>query len=184
MLKRLIYLLSLSLLVLSTSICSAESQSPDKILNQIYLGQPLEEIQQNFSLEFKKYDDEKKTTQYKAFINPLEGYDVSVEQPITLTFFNGKLSGVSIISSLGMPKDRLEHLNKLKKIVQDIWGDPMSSETKQEDGEGKIDVWVPKGKNLLFFTIYVNAPKLPGNETAKSSLFIQFLSREKEARLK
>ena len=67
MLKKFTCLLGLSLWILSTSICFAESQSPDKILNQIYLGQPLEEIQQNFSLEFEKYDDEKKTTDYKAF---------------------------------------------------------------------------------------------------------------------
>lgn len=184
MLKKLICLLGLSVLILSTSICFAESQSPDKILSQIYLGQPLEEIQQNFSLEFKEYDEEEKTTSYKAFINPLEGYDVSIEQPITLTFFNNKLSGVSMISSWDIPKDRLEHLNKLKKIVQDIWGNPMSSETKQEGGESKFDIWVPKGKNLLFGIIYINAFKLPGNETAKSSFFIQFLSREKEELLK
>lgn len=184
MLKKFICLLGLSLWILSTSICFAESQSPDKILNQIYLGQPLEEIQQNFSLEFEKYDDEKKTTAYKAFINPLEGYDVSIEQPIRLTFFNNKLSGVSMINSLGIPKDELERRDKLNKIVQDIWGKPISSETKKGGGETKLDLWVPKGKNLLLFTIYVNAPELSGNETATSSLFIQFLSRDKEERLK
>lgn len=53
MLKKFICLLGLSLWILSASICFAELQSPDKILNQIYLGQPLEEIQQNFSLELK-----------------------------------------------------------------------------------------------------------------------------------
>lgn len=184
MLKKFICLLGLSLWILSASICFAESQSPDKILNQIYLGQPLEEIQQNFSLEFKEYDDEKKTTSYKAFINPLEGYDVSIEQPITLTFFNNKLSGVSMINSLGIPKDELERRDKLNKIVQNIWGKSIHSETKRDDGESKFDIWVPKGKNLLLFTIYINAPKLPGNETATSSLFIQFLSRDKEERLK
>lgn len=184
MLKKFICLLGLSLLILSTSICFAESQSPDKILNRIYLGQSLEEIQQNFSLEFEEYDNEKKTTKYKAFINPLEEYGISIEQPITLTFFNNKLAGVLMAGSFGIPEDKLKHHNKLNEIIQNIWGNPMPSETKRDDGEGKINVWVPKGKNLIFLTAYINAFKLPGNKTAISSVDISFLSRDKEERLK
>lgn len=183
MLRRLICLLSLSLLILSISICFAESQSPDKILNQIYLGQPLEEIQQQYSLEFDEYDDEKKTTSYKAFINPLEGYDVSIDQPITLEFYNDKLAVVSIYGKMDTPKNRLEHHNKLNKIIQDVWGDPIHSETKRDDGEGKIDAWIPKGENLMFLTAYIDLSKLPGNKTAISSIAIQFLSKDKEPRL-
>lgn len=183
MLKKFICLLGLSLLILSTSICFAESQSPDKILNQIYLGQPLEEIQQNFSLELKKHDDKKKITTYEAFINPLEGYDVSIDQPITLEFYNGKLAAVSIYGKMGTPKNRLEHHNKLNKIIQNVWGEPIHSETNRDDGEGKINTWIPKGENLMFITAYIDLSKLPGNKTAISSITIQFLSKNKEPKL-
>lgn len=183
MLRRFICLLGLSVLILTTSVCFAESQSPDKILNQIYLGQPLEEVQQNFSLEFEEYDDEEKTTSYKAFINPLEGYDVSIEQPITLEFYNGKLAAVSIYGKMGTPKNRLEHHNKLNKIIQNVWGEPIHSEANQDDGEGKINTWIPKGENLMFITAYIDLSKLPGNKTAISSITIQFLSKNKEPKL-
>lgn len=77
----------------------------------------------------------------------------------------------------------MEHHNKLNKIIQNVWGEPIHSETNRDDGEGKINTWIPKGENLMFITAYIDLSKLPGNKTAISSITIQFLSKNKEPKL-
>lgn len=179
MLKRFIFLLNLSIWILFTNICFAEMQSPDKIISQVYLGQSLEEIQEKFVLQEVEYKDEKNIKRYDAFFNPLVEYNFSIKEPVTLDFYNSKLSDVRLTTSMDTPQKNSEIYNQWVKLVESKWGKPLMIDNKINK---KIAVWI--NDNIMISIMYINFDKLEVNKTAILGMNIDFLLKDKEIRLK
>ncbi len=182
---KIFFLFFLQLFILTSGNGIVAAQSTDNLTSKVYLGQPLKEIEQTILIQERKYDTGGNIISCEAFVNPMEQYNLNIKEPISLEFYNGKLSGMSMYSPLTTLAEATKHYRQWCQLIADKYGKPIIVDRKKEDkANATVTAWL--SGNTIIMVMYVDLSKLSPLEdmTGLTSISIGFLEKNDAPELK
>lgn len=108
----------------STVFAGPDDIVHDKGFNNLYWGQTIEQVAQNYDIDFNDYEVDGIYTKYKIHKDFLYVYNVKAIPTIELYFYHDKLAKMKMVFITTNDSENRDNIKTMKRALSNSFGDP------------------------------------------------------------
>ena len=108
----------------STVFAGPDDIVHDKGFNNLYWGQTIEQVAQNYDIDFNDYEIDGIYTKYKIHKDFLYVYNVKAIPTIELYFYHDKLAKMKMVFITTNDSENRDNIKTMKRALSNSFGDP------------------------------------------------------------